>query len=74
MEYETRDRKINWYRPPMGRETLAALNQHSDVMGFLQTLGFLGLVILTGAAAWYSIGRLPIPVVILLFFCYCYMY
>ena len=47
--------KINWYRSPMDRATLAELNQRSDLFGFLQTLGHLGLLALTGAAAWYAV-------------------
>jgi hypothetical protein len=45
------NQKINWYRSPVDRETLAALNQRSDWLGLLQTLGHLGLLALTGAAA-----------------------
>ena len=40
--------KINWYRSPMDRATLAELNRRSDLLGFLQTLGHLGLLALTG--------------------------
>ena len=47
--------KINWYRSPMDRATLAELNLRSDLLGFLQTLGHLGLLALTGAAAWYAV-------------------
>ncbi len=61
-------RKIAWYRSPLNHETLAALNQRSDWMGLLQTLGHLGLLVLSGAAAWYAAGRLPLPALLLLFF------
>jgi fatty acid desaturase len=61
-------RKIDWYRSPVDRNTLAALNQRSDWMGLLQTLGHLGLLVLTGAAAWFAVGRLPVPVVLLILF------
>ncbi len=48
--------KINWYRTPIDRETLAELNQRSDVLGFAQTLGHLGIIALTGAASWYAVA------------------
>ena len=44
MEMTKNQRKINWYRCPLPRETLAALNQRSDFWGLLQTLGHLGLL------------------------------
>jgi len=46
--------KINWYRTPVDRDVLAALNQRSDVKGLLQTLGHLGLLIMSGALAIYA--------------------
>ena len=48
---EAKERKISWYRSPVDRETLAALNQRSDWKGLLQTGGYLGLLALTAAAA-----------------------
>jgi fatty acid desaturase len=62
------DRKttISWYRSPVTRETLDKLNQRSDLQGFIQTFGHLGLLALTGVAAAYSAGRWPFPIVLLL--------
>jgi fatty acid desaturase len=60
--------KIHWYRSPVDRETLNALNQRSDWKGLRQTLGHLGLLLLTGAAAWYAAGNLPWPVLLLILF------
>jgi fatty acid desaturase len=60
--------KIHWYRSPVDRETLNALNQRSDWKGLRQTLGHLGLLVLTGAAAWYAAGNLPWPVLLLILF------
>ena len=54
MEDGPKLRKINWYRSPVERDLLAALNQRSDGKGLLQALGHLGLLLLTGAAAWYA--------------------
>ena len=60
--------KITWYRSPVDRETLAALNQRSDWLGLLQTLGHLGLLVLTGAAAWYAALSLPVWALLLILF------
>ncbi len=68
MTLEKTERKIPWYRSPIDREAITTLNQRSDLRGFLQTLGHLGLLILTGAAAWYASLRLPLPVFLLLLF------
>ena len=50
---------IKWYRCHVSKEDLAKLNQRSEILGFLQTGGFLGILGLTGAAAYLSAGRLP---------------
>jgi len=68
MPMEKPGRKVDWYRSPVDREAMAALNQRSDWKGSLQTLGFLGLLALTGAAAWYaSIRFLPVVFLLLVF-------
>ncbi len=59
MSEETLKRRIAWYKSPIGREELARLNQRSDWKGLAQTVGHLGLLALTGAAAWYAAVRLP---------------
>lgn len=53
MAGEGTERKIPWYRSLVEREALAALNQRSDWQGSLQTFGYFGLILLTGASAWY---------------------
>lgn len=55
MTYGPVQSKINWYRSPIDRATLAELNQRSDLLGLAQTLGHLGLLALTGAAAWFAV-------------------
>jgi fatty acid desaturase len=60
--------KISWYRSPVNREVLAELNQRSDLKGLVQSLGHLGLLVITGAAAWYAAGQLPIFVLPLILF------
>ena len=55
MTYGPVQSKINWYRSPIDRATLAELNQRSDLLGLAQTLGHLGLLAFTGAAAWLAV-------------------
>src|SRR3989337_2118482 len=61
-------RRIAWYKSPIPRETLAELNQRSDWQGLVMTVGYLGLLVLSGAAVWFAAGRLPPVVVLLLLF------
>ena len=68
MEMTKNQRKINWYRCPLPRETLNALNQRSDFWGLLQTLGHLGLLAATGAGAWYAAEHLALPWLLLILF------
>lgn len=68
MEAEHTPVKVAWYRSPVSREQLQALNQRSDFKGFLQTGGYLGLLAFTGAIAYVSAGRVLWPLVVLLFF------
>ena len=67
MEDGPKLRKINWYRSPVKRELLAALNQRSDGKGLLQALGHLGLLLLTGAGAWYAAWHASVQGLWLLF-------
>lgn len=54
MSAEQLNRRINWYRSPISRDDLAELNQRSDWKGLAQTLGHLGLLVMTGSAAWIA--------------------
>ena len=49
---------IGWYRTPIGREALRALNQRSDWKGLLQVGGHAALIVLTGMATWHVQDRL----------------
>jgi fatty acid desaturase len=60
-------RRVSWYRSPLSRETLIALNRRSDLLGFLQTAGFLAVLAGTGGVAVWSVGRLSWLAVVLLF-------
>ena len=59
--------RIDWYRSPLTREQLVGLNRKSDLLGLLQTGGFLAVLVGTGVAALLAVGRLPWPLVVLLF-------
>jgi fatty acid desaturase len=61
MTAEREKTRITWYKSPVSRETLAALNQRSDAKGLAQAVGHLGLLVVTGAAAWYALENLPVP-------------
>ena len=67
MPAKQKDFKVSWYRVPLSRKDLAEINQRSDAKGLFQTLGHLGLLVLTGAAAWYASDHLPLLVALLLF-------
>jgi fatty acid desaturase len=43
--------KVDWYRCPVDRDTLRSLTKRSDIKGFMQTLGWIGLV---GATAYMN--------------------
>src|SRR5690348_16771563 len=68
MPFESNTQRITWYKTPLSRQTLAALNERSDWKGFAQTLGHLGLLAASGAAAWYAAGRLPWPLFLALLY------
>ena len=46
--------RINWYRVPVDRDTLAELMQRSDVRGGIQTAAHLGLFFVTGLLAYQA--------------------
>lgn len=60
--------RVAWYRCPVKREDLSRLNRRSDVLGFAQTLGYLGVLMATGALAFYSGGHWPWYVTVPLIF------
>jgi fatty acid desaturase len=51
---------INWYRVPLPKEKLRELTQRSNWKGFLQTVPYLLLLVLTGAGAFYAYVLLPL--------------
>ena len=44
-----RDFRVKWYRSPVEKSILQELHKRSDIKGYLQTLGHLGLLTCTGA-------------------------
>jgi fatty acid desaturase len=60
---------IAWYRSPLDAQAFKSLHQRSDLLGFLQTGGYLGLLILTGSAVLYAASHgAPAWAVLLLLF------
>ncbi len=59
---------INWYRSPLPRETLQALNARSDLKGLIQAGGYLLTLCCTGAATlWSAFAGHWVLAVVLLF-------
>jgi fatty acid desaturase len=52
MSSERSARTIGWYRTPVEREKMRALNQRSDWKGLLQAGAHLSLIVLAGALVW----------------------
>jgi fatty acid desaturase len=59
-------RPINWYRTPLDSKEFKSLHEKSDLMGWLQTGGYLGLLCLTGGLVLYSGSHWPFWVTLLL--------
>lgn len=45
---------VAWYRSPIDPKLLKAMHQRSDARGYVQTLGYLGILCVTGGLALYS--------------------
>jgi fatty acid desaturase len=59
-------RAISWYRTAIDVQAFKSLHQKSNLLGWFQTLGYLGVLVASGALAMYSVGRWPLGVVLLL--------
>ncbi len=60
--------RVKWYRSPLSREELAQFNRRSNLLGFIQTVGYLGFLALGAGAAIYSSNHWPWYVTVLLVF------
>ncbi|MCE0497049.1 MAG: fatty acid desaturase [Methylacidiphilales bacterium] len=52
-------RPISWYRTPIDSGEFKKLHEKSDVFGWLQSLGYLGVLVLTGSTAFYAAEHWP---------------
>jgi fatty acid desaturase len=59
-------RPIAWYRSSLDKKDFKSLHEKSDFLGWLQTLGYLGVLVATAGLALYSANHWPIGVVLLL--------
>jgi len=59
-------RPINWYRSPLSSKDFKSLHEKSDLMGWLQSGGYLGLLCLTGGLVLYSGGHWSVWTTLLL--------
>jgi fatty acid desaturase len=67
-ESEGGPKPISWYRSPLGPAVMKELHRRSDFRAWLQTLGYLGTLCLTGGAALYSSLHWPIGFTLLFVF------
>jgi fatty acid desaturase len=58
-------KSIAWYRSPLSPEDFKALHARSDWKGWLQTVGFLAVLALTGAGVFFASAHLSWPFVVL---------
>lgn len=68
MSTDRNNTPIKWYRTPLSRETLAAVNMRSDWQGLVQAGGMFGLWCCTGAATlWLAFSGSILLAFVLLF-------
>ena len=63
-----RDIPIKWYRTFIDPKVLIELHKRSDLLGLLQSVGYLGTLCLTGGLAFYSTTHWSIAVTVFLVF------
>ena len=51
---DKKNQPVNWYRTRIDPKLLKKLHERSDVLGFLQTLSYLGVLVITGSFTFYS--------------------
>jgi len=65
-EIEPTPRSITWYRCSLDSKDFKSLHEKSDLMAWLQTGGYLALILLTGGTAFYSSLHWPLGATLLL--------
>lgn len=68
--HERKPVSVKWYRTPLQRDVMKAVHERSDAKAFAQTLGYLSVLVIPGAAAMYGVGRWPAAIVIGCIFLY----
>jgi fatty acid desaturase len=68
MTQEKEGQTVEWYRTPLPPKVFKSLHERSDAKAWAQSLGYLGVILLTGGLAFYSAGHWPIAVTIALTF------
>jgi fatty acid desaturase len=58
---------IKWYRTQLPKELLVELHHKDDIQGYIQTLGWLGLLLTTGVLAFVASLYLPWYLALLVF-------
>ena len=64
MKPEPTASSVNWYRTPLDPARHKALHERSDILGLLQSLGYLGVLLMTGSLALYAARHWSVPVLI----------
>ena len=59
---------VSWYRTPLDPKILRQLHERRDLDGWIQTLGYLGVLVLTGSLVAWSWRHWPWPVTAALVF------
>ena len=54
MDSDDVSRPVNWYRSPVDAEVMRQLCKRSDLMAWLQTGGYIAVLLATGTLAFYS--------------------
>jgi len=59
-------RPISWYRAPLDKGDFKSLHEKSDLLGWLQTLGYLACLMASAGLSLYAVNHWPIGVVLLM--------
>jgi fatty acid desaturase len=65
---QNKSRRVKWYRCKLTREQMSELNRKSDVLGFMQTGGYLAVLAATATLSVYSAHHWPWYTTVLLLY------